>query len=124
MTSFQRLFETHEDLKGYFDKFKGKDNSQLANNQALHNHAVQVMELIDTVVTELEEAEKSHQLLLKIGRDHKNRNVKVEHIEFMKAPFLKAVEETLGDRYTDRMRNIYEVFFDYIIKTIKQGYNS
>lgn len=40
----------------------------------------------------------------------------------MRDPFLKAVENTLGDRYTDRMRNIYEIFIDYFIKTMKEGY--
>ena len=42
----------------------------------------------------------------------------------MRDPFLKAIEQTLGDRYSDRMRNIYEVFIDYLVKTMCEGYNS
>lgn len=42
----------------------------------------------------------------------------------MRNPFLKAVEQTLGDRYTDRMRNIYEQFIDYVIKTMIEGYSA
>ena len=40
----------------------------------------------------------------------------------MKTPFLKAVEQTLGDRYSDRMRVIYEVLIDYFIKAMTEGY--
>lgn len=42
----------------------------------------------------------------------------------MRNPFLKAVEQTLGDRYTDRMRNIYEIFIDYFLKTMIEGFIS
>jgi hypothetical protein len=42
----------------------------------------------------------------------------------MRDPFLKAIEQTLGDRYSDAMRTIYEVFIDYLIKTMVEGYSS
>lgn len=42
----------------------------------------------------------------------------------MRDPFLKAIEQTLGDRYSDRMRSIYEVFIDYFVKTMVEGYTS
>ncbi len=40
----------------------------------------------------------------------------------MRQPFLKAVGQTLGDRYSDRMRTIYEVLVDYLIKAMLEGY--
>ncbi len=40
----------------------------------------------------------------------------------MRNPFLRAVEQTLGDRYSDRMRVIYEVLIDYFVKTMEEGY--
>jgi hypothetical protein len=42
----------------------------------------------------------------------------------MRDPFLKSIEQTLGDRYSDRMKNIYEIFIDYLVKTMVEGYNS
>ncbi len=42
----------------------------------------------------------------------------------MRQPFLRAVEQTLGDRYSDRMRSIYEVFVDYLIKAMLEGYSN
>jgi len=42
----------------------------------------------------------------------------------MRDPFLKAIEQTLGDRYSDAMRTIYEVFIDYVIRAMIDGYSS
>lgn len=42
----------------------------------------------------------------------------------MRDPFLKSIEQTLGDRYSDRMRSIYEVFIDYVVKAMCEGYNN
>jgi hemoglobin-like flavoprotein len=119
-----RLFETNEDFKNYFEKFKNLNNEQLLRSQVLLNHATVVMEAIDTAITEIDDADKTHNKLKKLGLEHKVRGVKEEHIAQIREPFLKSVENTLGDRYSDRMRNIYEVFIDYVIKTIIEGYKS
>jgi hypothetical protein len=41
----------------------------------------------------------------------------------MKGPFLHAIESVLGERYSDRMRVIYETVTEYIIKTIMEGFD-
>ena len=100
------------------------NNEQLLRSQVLLNHATVVMEAIDTAITEIDDAEKTHTKLKKLGVEHRVRGVKEEHIAQIREPFLKSVEQTLGDRYSDRMRSIYEVFIDYVIRAIKEGYNS
>ena len=100
------------------------DNATLAKSTVLENHATVVMEAIDTAITEIDDAEKTHQKLKKFGLEHKARGVKVEHIDGMRDPFLRSVEQTLGDRYSDRMRTIYEGFIEYLLRAIKEGYNS
>ena len=111
-------------MKQYFDKFKNKENAALLKSQILIDHATVVMEAIDTSVTELDDADKTHENVKKLGAEHRTRGIKESHLDELRGPFLKAVEETLGDRYTDRMRNIYEVFIDYMVKTMKEGYNA
>ena len=100
------------------------DNATLMKSQMLENHATIVMEAIDTAILEIDDAEKTHQKLKKLGMEHKVRGVKVDHIDGMRDPFLKSVEQTLGDRYSDRMRTIYEGFIEYLLRAIKEGYNS
>lgn len=40
----------------------------------------------------------------------------------IEGPFLKAVEQTLGDRYTNNVENIYKVTIKLIIQTLVDGY--
>lgn len=75
------MFESNQDLKKYFEKFKDMSNDTLFRSQLLLNHATTVMESIDTFATELEDAEKTHQKIKKLGSEHKLRGIKEEHIQ-------------------------------------------
>lgn len=59
------MFESNEELKKHFEKFKDMENEKLFKSQLLLNHATSVMESIDTTVTELDDAEKTHTKLKK-----------------------------------------------------------
>ena len=74
------MFESNQDLKKYFEKFKDMSNDALFRSQLLLNHATTVMESIDTFATELEDAEKTHQKIKKLGSEHKLRGIKEEHL--------------------------------------------
>lgn len=39
-------------------------------------------------------------------------------------PFLAAVEQTLGDRYTENVEGIYKVTIKFVIETLIAGYES
>ena len=69
------MFENKPDLKNYFEKFKNMSIEVLIKSDALLNHATNVMEAIDTAVTELDDAEKTHQKLKKLGQKHKTFHV-------------------------------------------------
>jgi hypothetical protein len=75
------MFEANKDMKNYFEKLKNMDNDQIAKNTAFINHATNVMEALDTTVTELEDAEKTHAKLKKLGHEHRLRNIDVLHIK-------------------------------------------
>lgn len=116
------MFESCPDTKTYFEKFKDVSNELLSKKDPFVNLVTNVMEAMDTAVTELDDAEKTHQKLKQIGAKHKERGVPDIIIKEIRNPFLKAVEQTLGDRYSDRMRTIYEVLIDYFIKAMLEGY--
>lgn len=40
----------------------------------------------------------------------------------IEAPFLAAVEATLGDRYTPNVENIYKITIKFILETLVNGY--
>jgi hypothetical protein len=116
------MFEKNEGLKQHFGKFKNMDNATLFKSDALLEHASNVMEFLDVTVTELDNADSTHDKLKNMGLSHKKRGIPEEALTEMRDPFLKAVDQTLGDRFTDRIRNIYEIFIDYVIKTLIEGY--
>ena len=100
------------------------DSASLINSQVLECHATVVMEAIDSALTDIDNAEMTHLKLKQLGVEHKKRGIEPELIAVIREPFLSSVEQTLGDRYSDHMRHIYEVFVDYLIKEIADGYNS
>lgn len=116
------MFEASPDTKTYFVKFKDVPNDVLVKKEPFKDFANNVLEFMDTCVTELDEAEKTQNNLLAMGAKHKAKDIPITMFKEMKTPFLRAVEETLGDRYSDRMRVIYEVLIDYFIKTMEEGY--
>lgn len=74
------MFEANPDLKKYFEKFKDMSNEQLFKSTVLIDHATSVMEFLDIIVTELDDAEKTHQNIKKVGLQHKNRGVQDFHL--------------------------------------------
>lgn len=40
----------------------------------------------------------------------------------IEAPFLAAVESTLGDRYTPNVENIYKITIKFILETLIEGF--
>lgn len=40
----------------------------------------------------------------------------------IEAPFLAAVEATLGDRYTPNVESIYKITIKFILQTLVEGY--
>lgn len=78
------MFEANPDMKNYFEKFKDMDNEKLFKSVALQDHANVTMEMIDTLVTELDNADATHAKIKKLGADHKKRGIKEDHIKVYK----------------------------------------
>ena len=58
-----------------FEKFKDIPNDKLYKSTLFLDYVTMVMESMDTIVTELDDADKTHQNIKKIGSDHKKRNL-------------------------------------------------
>ena len=75
------MFEKNANMKRYFDKFKDMDNAVLFKSEILVEHATVVMEMIDTTVTELDNADQTHAKLKKLGSSHKRRGIVAEDLK-------------------------------------------
>ena len=69
------MFEACPDTKNHFEKFKNMSNDQLSKYDPFINHVTNVMESLDLIVTELDDADKAHDKLKKIGTKHKTSGI-------------------------------------------------
>ena len=97
--------------------------SLVLTSQVLERHATVVMQAIDAAISSIDNADNTHEKLRLLGVEHKVRGIRCQFISVIREPFLTAVQQTLGERYTDHIRHIYEAFIDYLIREIVDGYN-
>jgi len=117
------MFEACPETKASLDKFKSTANDALRTHEPFINYCANLMEQFDTAITELDDADKTHAKLQTIGTQYRADHMPDTFIK-VSGGQARAVEQTLGDRYSDRMRSIYEVFVDYLIKAMLEGYSN
>ncbi|KAL0280695.1 UNVERIFIED_CONTAM: hypothetical protein PYX00_001914 [Menopon gallinae] len=89
----------------------------------LQEHATNVMKTVDEAIREMDNLDGFFQYLHQIGSSHRKiPGFKPEYFWKIEQPFLQAVEQTLGDRYTENIENIYKMTIKLIIETLIQGY--
>ncbi|KAH3846041.1 neuroglobin-like [Dreissena polymorpha] len=126
---FLRMFETNEEIRTMFAKIVSHDvydASQIRESKGLENHVKQVMYTLDEAISSIEDVDDTINLLQSVGRSH--RRLKTSGFDpsiFWKIeePFLTAVKETLGDRYTANMEHIYGKTIKFILETLIRGFN-
>ena len=65
-----------------------------------------------------------------IHRDKTNTNInnckilKIQPQQKIEKPFLKAVSDTLGDRYTENVEGIYKITIKFVIETLVEGFET
>ncbi|XP_069117381.1 neuroglobin-like [Argopecten irradians] len=121
---FSRLFETNEELKGYFvDVSTCPTISDIRKSSKFEGHAVMVMHIIDDALSNLDDVTGVESLLLKIGESHTKFSwFQSNYFWKLEEPFLLAVHETLGDRYTANMENTYKKAIHFILSVLELGF--
>uniref|UniRef100_A0A5S6Q4F6 GLOBIN domain-containing protein n=1 Tax=Trichuris muris TaxID=70415 RepID=A0A5S6Q4F6_TRIMR len=115
---FITLFRNNAELLTFFPNVQMDDPSSY-NLENLKYHAERVMGVLDQAVHLVGEADSFFNLL-NVYAEYHAKKAKFQPTFFLKiCPALKeAIKETLGDSYTENMANIYEVFFDLVIRTL------
>ncbi|GAB6026837.1 hypothetical protein CHUAL_013442 [Chamberlinius hualienensis] len=123
---FVALFNDHSELMDLFTKFQNlRTKEDQYQSMELQQHASLVMQTLDESIQALENADYFFDYVQQVGRIHyKVPGFKKEYFWKIEAPFLSAVKETLGDRYTDNIASIYEIVIRFILETLVKGYES
>lgn len=74
---FKLLFNAHPDYLTQYEKFKDIPIERLYSNTVFLDYVTSVMETMDIHVTELDDAEKTHQNIKKFGTDFKKLEIAV-----------------------------------------------
>ncbi|XP_033734278.1 neuroglobin-like [Pecten maximus] len=121
---FSRLFETNEELKPYFvDVSKCPTISDIRTSSKLEGHAVMVMNIIDDAMSNFDDITSIEGLLLNVGESHRKFSwFKSNYFWKLEEPFLLAVRETLGDRYTSNMETTYMKAIHFILSLLEIGF--
>uniref|UniRef100_T1JFM7 Globin domain-containing protein n=1 Tax=Strigamia maritima TaxID=126957 RepID=T1JFM7_STRMM len=81
------------------------------------------MTTLDESIQALENVDAFTAYLHQVGRSHTRvPGYKKEYFWRIQKPFLEAVSETLGDRYTENMETIYTVTIQFILETLVKGF--
>ncbi|KAK3599158.1 hypothetical protein CHS0354_040996 [Potamilus streckersoni] len=120
------LFETNNEIQAMFSSMtKGQyDLMDLKTNKKLENHVTQVMFTLDEAISSLDDADVVINLLHTVGNSHRRLPSFDPQIFWkIEEPFLLAVKDTLGDRYTANMEHIYRKAIKFILQTLIEGFN-
>ncbi|CAH1187664.1 unnamed protein product [Phyllotreta striolata] len=123
---FLKLFEEHGELLNLFQKFqKLKTKEEQESSLELQEHATTVMNTLDEGIKGMDNLDAFFEYLHQVGATHRRiPGFKVEYFWKIEKPFLEAVEQTLGDRYTENVENIYKITIKFIIETLIKGYDN
>ncbi|EEB14201.1 Neuroglobin, putative [Pediculus humanus corporis] len=118
------LFEQNEELLNLFEKFRElKTKEQQASSMELQEHAMNVMKTVDEAIRELDNLDGFFIYLHQVGSSHRKiPGFKPDYFLKIEQPFLQAVKDTLGDRYTENVERIYNITIKLIITTLMEGY--
>ncbi|KAL5009368.1 hypothetical protein ScPMuIL_014949 [Solemya velum] len=120
---FLRLFETNDEIKQLFKGLQGYETAELRASKGLENHVSMVMYTLDEAIASMEDVDFVVEMLYTVGRSHWNMGGFIpEAFWKIEEPFLVAVKETLGDRYTANMDHIYRKAIKFILETLIEGF--
>jgi hypothetical protein len=124
ISMFVKLFEDNNDLVYLFEKFQSlKTKESQLESMELAEHASLVMTSLDEAINSLDNIDYFLEYLHSIGKLHtKVPGFKKEYFWKIETPFLLAVKETLDERYTENMENIYKIIIKFVLQTLVTGY--
>ncbi|XP_046558110.1 non-symbiotic hemoglobin 1-like [Haliotis rubra] len=124
ITMFMSLFEQNESVKNFFSTInKDVTLTELRESGLLESHVRGVMLTIDEAMMSLDEPDFVIDMLMHVGKTHLRFNkFDPEIFWLIREPFLMAVKETLGDRYSAHMADIYHKAICFILTTLISGF--
>jgi Globin len=129
---YKRLFELEPKARVLFDfgpdeDFDTDDNSNNGHHRILANpmfqlHVHSLFDMLDLVVNSLgPDLEPLADELVELGRRHRGRGVRPDHLRVMDRAFVDGIGRLLGDRCTEDDRDAWREIFQFVIEHMSAG---
>ncbi|XP_076464737.1 uncharacterized protein LOC143296596 [Babylonia areolata] len=121
---FLSLFEKNESLIRFFSGLQSyRTLAELRASSVLEQHVSGVMLTVDEAITNLDDADYVLSMLRNVGQTHiRFQGFDPNVFLLLKEPFLLAVRDTLGDRFSASMEDIYGKAVTFILSTLVEGF--
>ncbi|ELT91597.1 hypothetical protein CAPTEDRAFT_27881, partial [Capitella teleta] len=118
------MFEENHDVQYYFCKFaKLETSADLRSSRQLRAHALQVMETLDDAISNLDDIDYVINMLKAVASTHVNKfdasNLQIFWV--IRDPFLLAIKESLGDRFSLSIEATYRICIGFILDMMVKG---
>lgn len=122
---FVRLFETNRDIQEMFSMLKDVQNiADLRSSKVLESHAMKVFCTIDDTIVNFDDMDYVLRMLQIVAQSHSQRFPNFDPAFFWRVedPFILAVKEELGDRFTVSMEATYRATIRFIVGTLAREF--
>jgi Globin len=127
---YRRLFELEPKARILFD-FGGDENFDSGNDDDHHRilsnptfrlHVHSLFDMLDLVVNSLgPDLEPLADELVELGKRHRGRGVRPDHLQVMDRAFVDGIGALLGDRCTQDDRDAWREIFRFLIEHMSAG---
>jgi len=115
---FINLFNEKPDLKNLF-RFGNLSDEDLEKSDHLKKHGSIVISAIDSVLCLLEDNHELNEVLSKLTEKHvKIPGFKEGWFWMIESPFLKTVQETMGDDYTSEQEYLFRIMIHSVLQVM------
>lgn len=122
MMLFLRFFQKNITNKDFFPAFRELDIDQLGSSIVLRAHATTVMQTFMSLVDNLENPGRFHQLLASTARNHRGRGVHLQQYKDMFETFLELMEEMIGEDFRGIARLSWQHLADIALDVIRTAF--
>ncbi|PIK57517.1 putative extracellular globin-E1-like [Apostichopus japonicus] len=106
-------------------EFKGKNEEELRGLFSFETQSTLMINIFDEVVEKLDDMDSVINLLQKTAERHRQMGISAEVFRKIEEPFTISLKNCLGDRYTEKIEEIYSIFtklvFDLMCQVIEEG---
>lgn len=119
--TFVSMFESRPELKDAFHAFKGKNLTELQHTGLIRAHALRVMATVDKCISRLDEPSNLANLMIEMGRHHRQYNVNPDYIQYIATPFINAIKPHIEEYWSDDVEKAWRTLFDLMTYYMTSG---